>query len=222
MTVDKDHTDDAALALAQTLCARLCHDLGGPAGMAASMLETAAAELVPAGGGQGRPDGPVLDEALAIARDGAVAVRARLRVWRAACGGDTGPLDAAALAALVTAMLVDTRVTFDCAMPPDTILPPAAVQLALVATMLGVEALPRGGIVHLAGGPDEILVLPQGVGARWPAGLSAAVAGMAVELEPRRVLPAFLAALAAAEGWRLGIGLGPSTMPGPLMITWPD
>ncbi len=209
-------------ALAQNLCARLCHDLGGPAGMAAAMLETVGGDAATGGAhtvsGAAHADA-TLDESLGIARDAAVAVRARLRVWRAACGGDTGPLAASEIAALMEAMLDGGRVIFDCALPPDTMLPPAAVQLALVGVLLGVEALPRGGTVHLAGGAAELMVLPQGVGARWPAGLSAAIAGMKSEPDPRRVLSAFLRALALAEGWRLGMGFGPSTIPGPLTMT---
>lgn len=216
MMVEKTAATIETLAMAQSLCARLCHDLGGPAGMAAAMLETVAADAAPAGGGQAEA---MLDESLGIARDGAVTVRARLRVWRAACGGDTGSLAASEIVALVQAMLVDSRVTFDCALSPDTMLPPAAVQLALVGVMLGVEALPRGGMVHLAGGAEELMVLPQGLGARWPTGLTAAIAGMPTEADPRRVLAAFLAALALAEGWRLGLGFGPSSMPGPLTMT---
>ncbi len=201
--IDGHQAGSSGLALAQSLCARLCHDFGGPVGTVAAMLEMA------------EPASETLD----VAREGAALLRARLRVWRAACGGDTGPMAAAELAAMVDAMLVGGRVHFDSTLPPDADLTPPAVQLALVATLLAAEALPRGGTVHLTGTPTAMMVLPHGPGARWPAGFSAAVAGMATDPDPRRVLAPFLAALAVAEGWRLSAGFGPADMPGPLGLT---
>lgn len=194
------------LALAQSLCARLCHDFGGPAGTVAAMLEMA---------------GPVDDstEALEVAREGANLLRARLRVWRAACGGDTGPMTAADVSVMVDAMLAGGRIHFDSTLRPEAELTPPAVQLALVATLLAAEALPRGGTIHLTGTPAALMVLPHGPGARWPAGFSAAIAGITTDPDPRRLLAPFLAMLAAAEGWRLSTGFGPADMPGPISLS---
>ena len=61
----------AALALAQAVCTRLCHDLGGPAGALSGALEML--------------DGG--DDAVEVAQDAARSIDRRLRFWRAAVGG---------------------------------------------------------------------------------------------------------------------------------------
>ena len=65
---------DGGLTLAQDLCARLCHDLVGPLGTMANAVEMVG-------------DDP---DAAELAREAAASLRAKLQLWRAACGAGTG------------------------------------------------------------------------------------------------------------------------------------
>ncbi|MBC9208685.1 hypothetical protein IBL26_17680 [Roseomonas aerophila] len=178
-----------SLTLAQDLCARLCHDLVGPLGTMAGALD-------------------LLDddaEAAALAREAAASLRARLQVWRAACGAGTGPMTAPEMAALLEGVLGGGRVTADVtALPPGETFAPDVAQLLLVAALLGGEALPRGGVVRLAPAEGGVAVLPAGRVLAWPAALADALAGQEVE-GPRQVLAPVLVRLAQAAGWAVSL-----------------
>ncbi|MFH5924842.1 histidine phosphotransferase family protein [Roseomonas xinghualingensis] len=180
------------LGLAQDLCARICHDLGGPLGALSGALELAEAEPV---------------EALSVARDSAEAMRGRLRLWRAVAGGGTGPLDRQGIAELLAGTLANGRVTADLSDLPDAPLPASLTQALLAGAMLGSEALPRGGIIHLAGDETGLAIWPEGRNAAWPAALTAMLAGEAVA-GPRDVLAPLLLQLAGEAGMALALALG--------------
>ncbi|WP_456305759.1 hypothetical protein, partial [Falsiroseomonas oryziterrae] len=86
------------LALAQAVCTRLCHDLGGPIGAVAGVLE-----MLGEGG----------DDAGEVARDAARSLDRRLRFWRVAVGGAAGELDTAGLAALTEGLTLGRRASVD-------------------------------------------------------------------------------------------------------------
>ena len=193
------------LHLAQLLCARLCHDLGGAVGTLGSTLDLA-------GGG---------DEALqALARETAGMLRLRLRLYTAAWGLPGEDHTAEELAGLLAAAPASPRVRFDLAgLARGGSLPGTLVPLALNAALLGAEALPRGGVVALSGGAEGLVVLPEGQGATWPPGLTTMLTQGAVEplveQGPRRVLTPLLGRLAAAAHWEISfaLGAGPGLMP---------
>ena len=191
-----------ALTLAQDLCARICHDLGGPLGAVSGALDLA--EAVP-------------EEALPVAREGAEAMRRRLRLWRAAAGAGTGPLGRAGLAALLEGALANGRVTPELSGLPEAPLPAPLVQAVLAAALLGSEALPRGGTVHLAGDESGLAVWPEGRNAAWPPGLAAALAGDAVP-GPREVAAPLLLHLAEAAGMAVSLALGAGQAIAPLAL----
>jgi histidine phosphotransferase ChpT len=147
--------------LAQVMCARLCHDLVGPAGTvegAISLVGTAGA-----------------DEAMEVARDALAALRARLALFRAAWGGGLGDSTLSELLALLDGQVAGGRERVElaagAALRPDTVLAAPLAQLVLNAVLLGGEALPRGGTVVLAGDPAQTLaVCPEGPSAVWPPG----------------------------------------------------
>ena len=85
---DAHDPGDRALRLAELLAARLCHDFAGPLGSLAGALEIAADD----------PDGA--GEALAIASESASALAGRVRLYRAAWGGDGGPITRTEIVAL--------------------------------------------------------------------------------------------------------------------------
>ena len=196
-----------ALALAEAVCTRLCHDLGGPAGALSGALE-----MLDAAG----------DDATEIAQDAARIIDRRLRFWRAAAGGVGGELDRATLAQLGEGLTLGRKATLDLSgLEPDLLVPGHFAQALLLAMLVGVEALPRGGALLVAGGPrDGFVLLPEGPQATWPAGLAALVAGEEPALTPRGVALPLLAATAAAAGVRLAILMAPGgSGPAPLMLT---
>lgn len=202
---------DAQLAptLAQTLAARLCHDLGGSIGTLAGTLD-----LLEAG------EAEMLD----LAREAAATLRQRLRLFALAWGGAAADMAAADLAALLAAAPAAPRVAFQLDHAwPGVDLPAALVPLALNAALLGAEALPRGGTVRLAGSPAVgMLVSLEGRDAAWPAGLLALLAGGTAEAllrdGPRRVLAPLLVAMVAEAGWEISLVQGGGTGAPPLLL----
>lgn len=196
-------------SLARLVGLRLCHDLSGAAGTVGNALEMI--------GGAG-------EEALALAAEAAAVLRRRLLLWRALLGGQ-GEATVAAVLALVDGQLAGGRAQADATpLDPGAMVPEPMVPVLLAALVLGGEALPRGGVVRLAGDPfRDLVVLPEGPRAAWPSPLLRVVAGGAPLGEPtgRDVMALWLQAVAEAAGVRLGLALPPGAGAGPLMLTFP-
>ena len=197
------------LNLVRLVGLRLCHDLGGVAGTignALEMLDSAGAE------------------AAALAQDAAAVLRRRLLLWRALLGGQ-GEAPVATLLGLVEGQLAGGRASAEAPrIDGAALVPDAMVPVILAALVLGGEALPRGGVVRLAGDPrHELAVLPDGPRAAWPAALLRVVAGAAPagEVAGRDVMALWLSMVAAAAGVRLGLALPPGGGVGPLVLTLP-
>jgi len=194
--------------LAQMLCARLCHDLGGAIGTLAGTLDLAETG-----------DSELLD----LSRETATALRQRLRLFSIAWGGPTHDMGAAELAGLLEGAPAAPRVRFALAdLAPGGRLPAPLVPLALNAALLAAEALPRGGTVVVSGDARGLAVQPQGRDAAWPSALLALLSGSApslvLEEGPRRVVTPLLAGLAAEAGWTIGLALGGADGAAPLML----
>lgn len=195
------------LALAQAVCTRLCHDLGGPIGALTGALELFEGAA---------------DEAGEVANDAARIIDRRLRFWRVAVGGAAGDLDAAALAQLAEGLTLGRRAAVELdGLSPGATVPPSVVQPLLLAMLVGVEAMPRGGTLRVAGSLAEgLTVWPDGPQAAWPAGLPALLAGDQPALTPRAVALPLLASTAAAAGVRLELLMGgQGGTPGPLLLS---
>ena len=151
-----------ALNLAELLCARVCHDLSGPVGAAA-----AGAELIAEDGGDG--------ETLDLVASSAAAAAARLAYLRAAFGYGSQAQRVGALKGLIekyfgslthgalSPLSLDWTLT-EAEMSAD------AARLMLNMVMTARDALPRGGVVGVAGGKTgavwSITVTARGEGAR--------------------------------------------------------
>ncbi|MFT8245871.1 histidine phosphotransferase family protein [Roseomonas sp. BN140053] len=192
---------DDDLALAQDLCARICHDLGGPLGSVTAALDLLGQE----------------PEATEVARDGARISTRRLHLWRVVAGAGGGPLGRQGIAELLDGALPGGRTQPDVSGLPPEDLPAETARAVLAAVMLGAEALPRGGVVHVAGTANGLAVWPEGRNASWPHALTATLAGEAVS-GPREVLSPLLLRLAARAGLRMSLLLGQSAGCAPLML----
>jgi histidine phosphotransferase ChpT len=197
--------------LAESLCARLCHDISGPLGTVTGALDLAAED----------PDSTV--ESLELAREAATQMVQRLRLSRAAWGGDCGVLDAAGLVELARGL--PARVQLEAGGLSGHF--PAPVARVLVnLVLLAAEALPRGGHIALSGAPDaDVVLMVAGPQAGWPAGLTLALADpLSAPLdEPRGVQAPLVALLAEAAGLRVSLLLASGVHDGvpPLLLGRP-
>jgi hypothetical protein len=136
--------DMTALPLAESLAARLCHDLAGLVGTLQAALEMAA---------DGDP------EALELGQESARLLSARLRLLRAAWAGAADPLTGAELRELAAALPGLDRVRVELAGLADP-LAPGADRAILNLLLLGGASLPLGGTLALdRSGPALLLRL---------------------------------------------------------------
>jgi histidine phosphotransferase ChpT len=172
--------------LAESLCARLCHDMAGPLGTVTGALDLAAED----------PDSTL--ESLQLAREAATQMVQRLRLSRAAWAGDCGALDVPGLMELAKGL--PPRVHLDTGGLSGRFAAPVARTL-LNMMLLGMDALPRGGRIALSGTPGaDVLLMVAGPQAAWPAGLALALADpLATPLDDPREIQAPLVALLAQE-----------------------
>ena len=182
--------------LAELLTARLCHDLAGPLGTLAG-----AVELVEETG-----DGTIL----ATAREVSALLVRRLRLLRAAWATDPAPFGVADLKNLMGGLPAGDRIALDfsgLSATPDFTAEIGRVVLNLL--LLGAEALRGGGTLHLAGAPDQEIVLRiAGPRAAWPAALPSCLLaqGQSPELlEPRSLQLPLTVLLAFQAGYRLSL-----------------
>ena len=191
------------LRLAELVCARMSHDLGGTIGTLAGALELA-------------EDPAVAAEALLLAHQAATELRQRLELQRAAWGPNAGPLDLAALRSMADGLPHAKRCTIDfSALPGDTTFSPPFARVLLNLLLLAGDALNGSGEVTLAGSGTDLIVAIAGPRAAWPVGLAACLAteaGAWAALRDARSLPAPLTALLARS---LGLRLTMLMPPGP-------
>jgi histidine phosphotransferase ChpT len=204
--------------LAELMCARVCHDLGGLAGSLTGSLDLAQAPAAGAG-------------AIAEAVTAAEELARRLRLLRAAWAGDGARLDLPRLRDLAGGAPGADRVQLDLSgLPRGTVFTPGIGRLLLNLLLLAAEALPRGGTVALwdaaPGGRDSsVLLRLTGPRAAWPAGFAGYLvnpdAARAALAGPRTVLGPWIALLAARLGIRASLLLstgGRGNGPAPLLL----
>lgn len=207
----------SALFLAEILAMRLCHDLSGQMNALAGAIE----EL---------RDTEVADrDTIELASDASESLVRRLRLARAAWGRSDSPMAVDEWRALVEVM-PRRGVELDLdGINQAGIFAPAAARLTLNVLLLAAEALPAGGVIQVAGEPDQdILVRIHGPRAAWPAGLAAMMADPAEAIDhlgrtegvaAARMLQAALTALIAhASGQRLSFLLGPAAETAPPLL----
>jgi histidine phosphotransferase ChpT len=179
------------LRLPAALAARICHDIAGPLGSLAGTLDMLAEDGDP--------------EALAIARESAAILSARLRLLRAAWAEDVEVPGTRVMQALVPGLpnAERLRVTLEL----DPAMTPSLRRLGLNFLLLGSAALPRGGDVVLQGHADVLRLRVAGRNAGWPAALAGcAAAGEAAAMswqDPRSLAVPMACLLATRQGLRI-------------------
>jgi len=138
----------ASLRVASLLASRLCHDLIGPLGAVDNGLELIAEE------------GRMAEEALALAQRSAKRAAARLRYFRFAFGaaGEDASFGTSEARGLAQNLLHTGEIQLAWSAAGAEILPPGACRLLLNMILLGVDCLPRGGVIHILALPDRLSV----------------------------------------------------------------
>jgi histidine phosphotransferase ChpT len=202
MLTDEANAAVTGMEFADAICARICHDLSSPLGTLMGALEMAVDD----------PDSAA--DALPVANDAASAMGHRLRLLRAAWAGDCGEMTRRELAQLAEGLPGRVRVNLDALQAGP--FNPAWSRVLVNLLLLGADALPRGGVVSIAGAPPaEVRVSVAGVAAAWPAELQPALRDPAsVPLDsPRAVQAPIAVMLARAAGLRLAMGIAPGPLP---------
>lgn len=154
-----------AVRLAEVLCARLSHDLGGTIGTLSNALDLAT------------DDTPIAAEALLLARDAAAEAHRRLALLRATWGPDGQLLSLAELRDLASGIAPASRVALDLsALPPDTAFGPRIARGLLNLLLVAADSLGGRGAISLTGNATEVLVAIAGPRAAWPPNFLACVA----------------------------------------------
>ena len=162
------------LDLASLLCSRLCHDLLSPVGALNNGLELLADETDP----------EMRERCLELLADSARASAQKLKYFRLAFGAAGGfgeAIDSNEPKELVEALLADkSRITFDWLVTAPS-LPKSAVKVLLNLTLIGVDALVRGGALTVGAeqneGRMEIVVRATGPKVVVDAGIAKALVG---------------------------------------------
>jgi histidine phosphotransferase ChpT len=178
--------DKVWLALAETLSARLCHDLISPVGAIANGVEILEEES------------EFAEDAIRLIADSTRSANRRLRFYREAYGSRGGGESRARAAAID--FFQDGKIT--CAWPEAVSIPSHDLEkLACNLLLLASETLPRGGRIGLSAAPPEYLlrVTASGTGATAKAvTLLLRETNITVdELTPRSVQTIFTRLLAA-------------------------
>ena len=193
-----------SLALAEALAGRLCHDLAGMVGTLMGAVELANEDLT------------MRDEALAMAAEAATMLGHRLRLMRAAWGGEGCTMDGRDLCALAAGLpqARRVRVALD-GIRPERKFSAASSRLLLNLLILAVEAVSGEGVVALdeAAGGNLVLSI-NGPRAAWPAGFAGQLADPRLALKaastsgPRLLQGPISALIAHESGVRVTILLG--------------
>jgi hypothetical protein len=205
----------ADLKLAQTLTARLCHDLSGVLGTLMGALELS------------NVDPAMREEALPLAWEAAQVLGARLRFMRAAWTGEKQARDWAAIQSLCSGLSVGRHVQLCLdGIAPDRRLGEHAAPLILNLLALGLECLAGEGALRVSeAGPDTIMVTITGKRAAWPAELAGYLADRQVamrdspDLGPRRVLAPLAALVAHDAGMTVLLGTNDPAATASLSLT---
>jgi histidine phosphotransferase ChpT len=185
------------LDLAALLCSRVCHDVISPVGAIANGLEVLEDE----------DDEEMQKVAMDLVRRSAKQAAAKLQFCRIAFGaaGSAGALlDLGEAGDMAKAFVGDEKVKLDWQAPRET-RPKGEVKLLLNMMLLGMSAVPRGGMVTVGIEGRFPIVRAVGDAARIPEKISQLLNGNfdSADLDARLVQPYYTRRLAQQLGYAL-------------------
>jgi histidine phosphotransferase ChpT len=193
------------LDLSALLCSRVCHDVISPVGAIVNGLEVLEEEK----------DAEMREFALDLIRKSARNASARLQFARIAFGaaGSAGStIDTGDAEQVARGMIHDDKVKLTWS-GPRLLMPKNRVKLMLNLLLIAVSCIPRGGQValDLSGDGDNplIVVTAQGINARIPQGLEAALAGQpeSGHVDAHSIQPFYAGLIARAGGMAVAVRL---------------
>lgn len=196
---------DRILALAELLCARLCHDLAGPLGALGT-----GAELLAEG------DTGLDAEATALIASSAAIATARLRFLRFAFGPGGAILAPEALRGLIADYLKaqardGAPLALEWRDEGDSSWEPGAVKMLCNLVLLALDCLPRGGVVAIRARPGDGAFIAEIAAGGVSSGGQPALTGIDAEdadgLTPRGAQGFYAAKLVESLKWTLGVAI---------------
>ena len=183
--------------LSALLVSRVCHDVISPVGAIANGLEVLEDE----------DDEEMKKVAMDLVRRSAKQASAKLQFCRIAFGaaGSAGAhVDMNEAGDLARGFVGEEKVKLDWQAPRET-RPKAEVKLVLNMLLMGMSAVPLGGLVTVAGDGNTFTVTAKGDGARIPEKTAAVMDGKveSEELDARLVQPYYSMRLADQAGFSL-------------------
>jgi len=182
--------------VAGLLCSRLCHDLVSPVGAITNGLEVLEDDNDPA----------MREHAISLIGMSADSATAKLKFMRIAFGASItmgNEFAAQELTSLASAMVKGGRVSVDgsALMGP---LPKNQAKLLLNMILLGIEALPRGGVLTVQNSNRSITLRCTGTNAALPEEIVSILNGVPESTPDHRSIVAFIAQQLAEElNWAL-------------------
>lgn len=180
--------------LAALLCARICHDLVSPVGALGTAIEILDDDS----------NADMHDDALALIKSSSRRASAKLKYLRlafGAAGSAPGVLGTDELQTLTSDMFEDAKADIVYDFHADG-LQKSRARLLLNLTMLGVQAVPRGGSVTLSSTADALIVTSVGPRARLDETVEKALTGRSPEhgFDGRSIQPFYASMMAREDG----------------------
>lgn len=180
--------------LAALLCARICHDLVSPVGALGTAIEILDDDS----------NADMHDDALALIKSSSRRASAKLKYLRlafGAAGSAPGVLGTDELQTLTSDMFEDAKADIVYDFHTDG-LQKSRARLLLNLTMLGVQAVPRGGSVTLSSTADALIVTSVGPRARLDETVEKALTGRSPEhgFDGRSIQPFYASMMAREDG----------------------
>jgi histidine phosphotransferase ChpT len=173
------------IEFAALMVSRVCHDLVGPLGAVVNGMEVLEDERDPV----------MREEAIKLVTMSAEQALARIQFMRIAFGaaGSAGAeLDLGEIGRLITGLLEGGKVTLNWNVP-RLYWPKDWAKLIMNATLLAADCLPRGGLVTVDVGPDQVApsfkIRAAGLNARITEDVDKAIRGEALNVDARHVQP---------------------------------
>ena len=189
------------LELAALLCSRVCHDVISPVGAIANGLEILADET----------DAELRDLAFDLVRRSAAQASAKLQFCRlafGAAGASGSKLDLGEAGQIARLFVGEEKVKLDWSMPLEA-RDKLQVKLALNLMLMGISAIPRGGVVSIGEDGADLVVTASGEGAKLPEASQRVLAGdiAAADIDARLVQVYYATRLADQAGYGIATDL---------------